>query len=182
VERDRAGGVPVGSKRAALVGVNEGGPMAILFAATYPERTSALVLVNTFARLLRHVDYGPGYPADRVPIFLARFKEWWGTGKNVDLVAPSVAHDERFRRWYGRYDRSAMGPGAATAMYAATAFETDVRQVLPAIRVPTGLGRRIGAQVSRTRDARPQGRPGRMAPVRRGAVTSEDWAMARVER
>jgi len=53
--------------------------MAVLFAATYPERTSALVLVNTFARLLRDVDYGHGYPLDRVPTFLARFEELWGT-------------------------------------------------------------------------------------------------------
>ena len=126
----------VGTRRAALVGVAEGGPMALLFAATYPERTSALVLVDTFARLLRDVDYGCGYPADRVPQFLARFEELWGTPPFVDFMAPSVAHDERFRRWYARYERLAMGPGAATAMYA-TMFEIDVRHVLPAIRVPT---------------------------------------------
>jgi len=133
----------VGSQRAALLGHGEGGPMATLFAATYPERTSALVLVNTFARMLRDVDYSIGYPADRVPTFLARFKEAWGTGKTVDVVAPSVAHDERFRRWYGRYERLANGPGALAAMYA-TMFEIDVRHVLPTIRVPTLVLHRNG--------------------------------------
>lgn len=68
----------VGSQRAALFGVAEGGPMAMLFAATHPERTSALVLVGTFARLLRDADYGYGYPADQVPRFLARLEELWG--------------------------------------------------------------------------------------------------------
>ncbi len=126
----------VGSQRAALVGIAEGGPMAILFAATYPERTSALVLVDTFARLLRDADYGAGYPAEQVPRFLAHFGEMWGTGALLDAVAPSVAHDERFRRWYSRHERLAMGPGAAAAMYA-TMFEVDVRHVLPAVRVPT---------------------------------------------
>jgi len=126
----------VGSQRAALIGVAEGGPMAMLFAATYPERTSALVLVNTFARLLRDADCGYGYPADRVPKALAGLEELWGTGGLLNLVAPSVAHDERFRRWYARYERLAMGPGAATAMFA-TMFEIDIRHVLPAIRVPT---------------------------------------------
>jgi class 3 adenylate cyclase len=135
----------VGSHRAALVGVAEGGPMAMLFAATYPERTSALVLVNAFARLLRDTDYGYGYPAARVPKFLARFEDLWGTGGLVDFTAPSVAHDERFRRWYGRYERLAMGPGAFAAVYA-TMFDTDVRHVLPAIRVPTLVLHRSGDQ------------------------------------
>src|SRR5438093_8147969 len=78
--------------------------MAVLFAVTYPDRTSALVLVNTFARLLRDVDYGHGYPLDRVPTFLARFEELWER-RFVDFMAPSVAHDERFWRWYARYER-----------------------------------------------------------------------------
>ena len=133
----------VGSKRAALLGVAEGGPMAVLFAATYPERTSALVLVDTSARLLRDVDYGFGFPAERLPLLLERAEEAWGTGKNVDVLAPSIAHDERFRRWYARYERLAMAPGAFIALYA-TMFEVDVRHVLPAIRVPTLVLHRSG--------------------------------------
>jgi class 3 adenylate cyclase/alpha-beta hydrolase superfamily lysophospholipase len=132
-----------GSKRAALFGHAEGGEMAMLFAATYPERTSALILADTCARLLRDVDYPYGLPADRVAQFLQRFEELWGTGGTVDFVAPSLAHDERFRRWYGRYERLAIGPRAATTMYAAH-FERDLRGVLPSIRVPTLIFHRVG--------------------------------------
>jgi class 3 adenylate cyclase len=99
-----------GSARAAILGHGEGGPMAILFAATYPERTSALILVDTFARLLQDVDYPHGYPADRVPKFLATFARLWGTPPFIDLLAPSRARDERFRRWYARYEGSPWGP------------------------------------------------------------------------
>ena len=88
-----------GSKRAALLGYSEGGQMAMLFAATYPERTSALVLVNTSARLLRDVDYPWGLPADRVARYLQRTEELWGTGGLLDIGEPSVAHDELSRGW-----------------------------------------------------------------------------------
>jgi class 3 adenylate cyclase len=133
----------VGSQRAALIGVAEGGPMATLFAATYPERTSALVLIDTFARLLRDVDYSYGLPADRVPKYMAGFGELWGTGGMLATIAPSVVSDERFRRWYSRYERLALGRGAAPTMYAIM-FEVDVRHVLPAIRVPTLVLHRSG--------------------------------------
>src|SRR5262249_10164209 len=84
------------SERAAIVGCAEGGPMAMLFAATYPERTSALILVDTCARPLRDVDYPWGIPADRVSLFLDRIRELWGTGNFAELLAPSEAHDARF--------------------------------------------------------------------------------------
>src|SRR6185369_13030499 len=88
-----------GVERAALLGIAEGGPMAMLFAATYPERTSALILVDTAARLLRDVDYPWGMPADCAQRFLAGLKELWGTGNTAPFLAPSAANDERFRRW-----------------------------------------------------------------------------------
>jgi class 3 adenylate cyclase len=117
--------------------------MAMLFAATYPERVSALILVNTAARHLRDVDYPWGLPADRMARFLQRMEELWGTGDLVDVTAPSVAHDPRFRRWYGRYERASMGPSACATMYA-TQFERDLRGVLPTIRVPTLVLHRAG--------------------------------------
>jgi class 3 adenylate cyclase len=132
-----------GSKRAALLGHADGGQMAMLFAATYPERTSALILVDTCARHLRDVDYPCGLPADRVPRYLERTEELWGTGRLLDILAPSVAHDERFRRWYGRYERLAMGPRAMIATQAAY-LERDLRAVLPSIRVPTLVSHRAG--------------------------------------
>jgi class 3 adenylate cyclase len=132
-----------GSKRAALLGSGEGGQMAMLFAASHPERVSALILVDTCARYLRDVDYPWGLPADRVPRFLRRLEELWGTGRFVDHLAPSVAHDDRFRRWYGRYERLMSGPRAMATMYAAH-LERDLRGMLPSIRVPTLVLHRVG--------------------------------------
>jgi class 3 adenylate cyclase len=141
------------SERAALVGCAEGGPMAMLFAATYPERTSALILVDTCARLLRDVEYPWGIPADRVSLFLDRLRELWGTGNFAPLLAPSVAHDARFRRWLARYERLAIAPQAHIPMYAAY-LEWDVRAVLPSIRVPTLVLHRIGDRHIRVGHAR----------------------------
>src|SRR5436309_3445212 len=132
-----------GSKRAALLGTHEGGQMAILFAATYPERTSALILVDTCARHVRDVDYPWGLPADRVPGFLQRLEQVWGTGSYLDLLAPSVAPDERFRRWFARSQRLSSAPRAAATMHAAY-LERDLRGVLPSIRVPTLVLHRTG--------------------------------------
>jgi len=132
-----------GSKRTALLGDAEGGQMAMLFAATYPERTSALVLVNTSARHLRDVDYPWGRPVDLTSRFLQRMEELWGTGGLIDIMAPSVAHDERLRRWFGRYERLSLGPRAGATMYGAQ-LERDLRGVLPTIRVPTLVLHRAG--------------------------------------
>jgi pimeloyl-ACP methyl ester carboxylesterase len=132
-----------GVKRAALLGTHEGGQMAMLFAATYPERTSALILLNTCARHLRDVDYPWGLPADRVPRLLQRTEELWGTGGVLDVVAPSVTHDARFRSWFARYERQTMSPLTATIMQAAY-LERDLRAVLPSIRVPTLVLHRVG--------------------------------------
>ena len=130
-------------ERAALLGSAEGGPMAMLFAATHPERTSALILLDTAARMLRDADYPWGLPADRVPRVLQRLKDTWGTGRTVEFLAPSAAHDERFRRWLARYERLSMAPQAHIPMYAAH-FEWDLRGVLPSIRVPTLVLHRSG--------------------------------------
>src|SRR5262249_27387333 len=127
-----------GSKQAALLGYSEGGQMAMLFAATYPERTSALILVNTCARHLRDVDYPWGLPADRVARYLQRTEELWGTGGLLDIREPSVAHDERSRRWRARYERLAMSPRAMTTMSAAH-LERDLRPLLPSLPLPTLL-------------------------------------------
>jgi len=132
-----------GSKRAALLGSNEGGPMAMLFAATYPERVSALILYDAFARLLRDIDYPWGFPPDLVSQFLQQIEEGWGTARNMDLLAPSVAHDERFRRLFARYNRLANGPRAATTMFAMS-WRADLRAVLPSIQVPTLVLHRAG--------------------------------------
>jgi class 3 adenylate cyclase len=125
-----------GLARAAMLSSGEGGQMAMLFAATYPERVSALVLVATSARYLRDVDYPWGLPADRVPRLLERIEDTWGTVGALEVLAPSIARDERLGRWFARYERLGMGPRAAATMFAAY-LERDLRGILSFIRVPT---------------------------------------------
>jgi pimeloyl-ACP methyl ester carboxylesterase/class 3 adenylate cyclase len=126
----------LGTERAAMFGHAEGGRMAMLFAATFPEKTSALVLLDSFARRVRDLDYPGGVPEEVLPRFFESFDLGWGNGTHLNLVAPSVAQDPRFREWYGRYQRLAMGPTQAAQGYRNT-FRFEVRGVLPAIRVPT---------------------------------------------
>ena len=127
----------VGVEQAAVLGDTEGGPMAALLAASHPNRVSALVLVNTFARWRRADDYPIGMPEPTVAKLVERYEHHWGvTAEILDLTAPSAAHDARFRAWFTRYQRLSMARGAAAAMYR-WVTEIDVRAVLPSIRVPT---------------------------------------------
>ncbi|HSD11745.1 MAG TPA: adenylate/guanylate cyclase domain-containing protein [Candidatus Binatia bacterium] len=125
-----------GSQRAALLGHSHGGQMAMLFAATYPGQTSALILVDAFARQFGDDDRPWAFSLDRAPLSLDEIEELWGTGINLDVFAPSAAHDERFRRWYARYERLSLSPRMVRAVVASD-FEKDLRGILPAIRVPT---------------------------------------------
>jgi pimeloyl-ACP methyl ester carboxylesterase len=94
-----------GSERAALFGVSEGGPMCLVFAATYPERTSALALYGTFARLARAPDYPIGAPSDATERFLQRVEAEWGTGSiSAELFAPGHASDASFRQSWARFE------------------------------------------------------------------------------
>jgi len=120
-----------GSQEAVLYGSTEGGPMAMLFAATYPERTSALVLANTTARVMPGSDYPWGLSPE-VDLLIRQ----WGRESALDVAAPSVARDERFRAWMAKYERVSATPGAAAALWTMIA-DLDVRAVLPTIRVPT---------------------------------------------
>jgi class 3 adenylate cyclase/pimeloyl-ACP methyl ester carboxylesterase len=127
-----------GSERAAVLGVSEGGAMSALFAATYPERTAALVLYGTFAEFCSWVP-----TPEHLEHFLHAIDEGWGTGRSLPHFAPSVADDSRFRRWWARYERLGASPGAAMALMRMNS-EIDVRHVLPAIRVPTLVLHRTG--------------------------------------
>jgi class 3 adenylate cyclase/pimeloyl-ACP methyl ester carboxylesterase len=136
----------VGVGCAAVLGDTEGGPMAAMLAASHPERVSALVLVNTFARWKRAADYPAGMPEETVAKLVDRYEQHWGvTSEILDLTAPSVAHDQRFRSWFTRYQRLAMPRGASAAMYR-WVTDVDVRSVLPSIRVPTLVVQRSGAR------------------------------------
>ncbi len=136
----------VGSERAALFGFSEGAPMAALFAASHPERVSALLLYGAYARTMRAPDY-PWAPAGYAGT--AEEGRWdgavrhWGTGENLSVFAPSVADDTRFRAWWGRLERAAASPSSVVEILRLNR-EIDVRGVLPAIGVPTLVLHREG--------------------------------------
>ncbi len=143
----------VGSKRAVLCGVSEGGPMCSLFAATYPERTSALVMLGSYARRLRDDDYPWGPTAEAREHFFREIIEHWGGPIGIEDRAPSLMHDERFRQWWSTYLRMGASPGAALALTKMNA-EIDIRPILPSIRVPTLVLHRRGDMCLKVEEGR----------------------------
>ena len=134
----------VGVEQAALLGDTEGGPMAAVLAATDPARVTALVLVNSFARWSRADDYPIGMPEATVEKLVERYEHHWGvTSEALDLTAPSVANDPRFRSWFLKYSRLTMPRSAAGTMYR-WVTQIDVRSVLPSIQAPTLVLHRRG--------------------------------------
>ena len=135
----------VGSKRAALFGVSEGGPMSVLFAATYPERASALVLYGSIARGRWAPDY-PWMPKSDDARFEAWLEGWrkeWGGPYSIEFWAPSMAEDEVFRQWWAKYLRLSASPSAVINVFRMNAA-IDVRDILPTVRIPTLVLHRLG--------------------------------------
>jgi pimeloyl-ACP methyl ester carboxylesterase/DNA-binding winged helix-turn-helix (wHTH) protein len=133
----------VGSKRAALCGVSEGGPMCSLFAATYPERTAALIMIGTYAKRIRDAEYPWAPKVEERKHFFDEIQQDWGGPVGLAERAPSMADDPAFREWWATYLRMGASPGAALALTQMNA-EIDVRSVLPSIRVPTLILHRTG--------------------------------------
>lgn len=125
-----------GSQQAALLGVSEGGPLSIVFAATYPERTSALVLYGSYARWLADADYPWGRTADQYDDFLAGIDRAWATGEWWARQNPTAVADERYRTWWARYLRAAASPKMASDLVRMNS-QIDVRRYLERVRVPT---------------------------------------------
>jgi class 3 adenylate cyclase len=142
----------VGSERAHLVTNIGGGIMAMTFAAAHPERASSLILVDCFARFQVAPDFPIGAPAEAVPEALAQAEDT-GRGVMIDLFAPSLAGDDRLRRAWSRYERQAASPGSTVAIVRLI-YESDVRSVLPAIRVPTLVIHRADARGFRVQHGR----------------------------
>jgi class 3 adenylate cyclase len=126
----------VGSERAVIMGANEGSMMAALFAATYPERTTALVLVNATARMASGPDYPIGVAPDVQARLAALVEESWGRAEMMAAVNPSLTADPVSAEAWGRFLRLSASPTTA-AKVTRMLFELDVRDVLPTIRVPT---------------------------------------------
>jgi pimeloyl-ACP methyl ester carboxylesterase len=133
----------VRSTRAALVGYSEGGPMCALFSATYPERTTALIMIGSFARRIWAPDYPCGATREEWDRFVDQSVREWGGPVGLEPRAPSVAGDARFREWWARFLRSGASPGANRALLTMNG-EIDVRPVLAAIRVPTLIIHNVG--------------------------------------
>jgi class 3 adenylate cyclase len=132
-----------GSERAALFGVSEGGPMSILFATTYPERVSSLALYGTYAKRVWSPDYPWAPTREAHRDFIGTVEDAWGGPAGVESWAPSLAGDERFRRWWGQYLRLGASPAAARAVLEMT-LDIDVRGILHAVHVPTLILHRSG--------------------------------------
>ena len=137
-----------GSDRAALFGLSEGGPISVLFAASYPDRVRALVLYGTFASGEVDNDDSPsrtkwiGHLAD-----LRASIDHWGEGRTVDWAAPSVSHSALYRRAVGALERAGMSPRMALLTLQAGISQVDVRDILGSVRVPTLVLHRRGEVV-----------------------------------
>lgn len=142
-----------GSARAVLLGVSEGGPLCSLFAATYPEKTEALITIGSYARRLRDHDYPWGPTREERDRFCQRIIEEWGGPVGIDERAPSLAADPAFRDWWASYLRMGASPGAAVALTRMNA-EIDIRDVLPSIRVPTLVLHRTGDRLLKVEEGR----------------------------
>ena len=141
----------VGSERAILLGVSEGGPMCSLFAATYPERTEALIMIGSYARRLRDDDYPWGPTREERDAFCQRIVDEWGGPVGLEERAPSKIGDPAFREWWASYLRMGASPGAAIALTRMNA-EIDIRGVLPSIKVPTLVLHRAGDRCLRVEE------------------------------
>jgi len=143
----------VGSERAALCGVSEGGPMCSLFAATYPEKTLALVMIGTYAKRIYDADYPWAPTTEQRQHFFEEMREQWGGPVGLEERAPSVAGDPKFREWWATYLRMGASPGAALALTQMNA-EIDVRHVLSSVHVPTLVIHRAGDRCLKVEEGR----------------------------
>jgi class 3 adenylate cyclase/pimeloyl-ACP methyl ester carboxylesterase len=133
----------VGSEQAALLGVSEGAPLCVLFAATYPERTTGLVLFGGYARRMQAPDYPWGTSPEAHEAFMEEMARDWGGPVGLEARAPSRASDPRFREAWARYLRLGASPAAVLALTRMNA-EIDVRSILPAVQAPTLVLHRTG--------------------------------------
>jgi serine/threonine protein kinase/DNA-binding winged helix-turn-helix (wHTH) protein len=143
----------VGSEHAVLCGVSEGGPLCSLFAATYPEKVTALVMIGTYAKRIRDAEYPWAPTADERAHFFEEIRKYWGGPVGIDERAPTLAGDQKFREWWSTYLRMGASPGAALGLTQMNA-EIDVRQILPSIRVPALIIHRTDDDVCKVEEGR----------------------------
>jgi pimeloyl-ACP methyl ester carboxylesterase len=132
-----------GSQKAALFGWSEGGPMSILFSATWPERTEALILWGSFPRFMVAPDYPWGFTEQTLTMFDENIGSHWGRGTTVFAIAPALSGDPATREIIARWERSSASPSDALAIIQMNR-EIDVRHALASVHVPTLLMHRVG--------------------------------------
>lgn len=143
------------SERAVLFGHSEGGTVSTLFAATYPQRTVALITFGVFAKRKYSVDYPWAPTKEEREKFYTLIQEEWGNGQKMglDLLMPSLANDSNYIEWYAGYIRSAASPGAALAL-ARMNTEADITQILSSVKVPTLVLHRTGDKDSNVEEGK----------------------------
>ena len=145
----------VGSERAALFGISEGGPMSLLYTATYPERTSALVLYGSYAKRSWAPDYPAGWKDEQWQLVFDDIEHRWGTPEavSISMRVPGVAGDRHTAERIASYYRAAASPGAAAAIMRMNR-DIDVRHVLPSTHAPTLILHRTGDHLLDVQHAR----------------------------
>src|SRR5436309_3197817 len=127
-----------GMANAALLGISEGAPLSVLFAASYPDRCRALILYGSFSR------FSYWFADDAaLSAFFAYVERSWGTGGSVQKFAPSRASDPAFQRWWGRNERLGASPAAVVALMRMNS-QIEISGILPAVRVPSLVIHRTG--------------------------------------
>jgi class 3 adenylate cyclase/pimeloyl-ACP methyl ester carboxylesterase len=144
-----------GIERAAVGGISEGGPMAMLFAATYPERVDALLLYGTAVRFVQGDGYPFGRTDDEFQVIIEVLAATWATDDSplLDAFMPSMANDQQLRKWEKSYCRACASPGSVRDILEFVRT-IDVRDILPSIRVPTLIGHRTGDLIASIDHAR----------------------------
>jgi pimeloyl-ACP methyl ester carboxylesterase len=133
-----------GSRRAALLGISEGGPLCALFAATYPERTTALMTFGSYPRRMMAPDYPWGLTEQDLDAIASAVRAGWGQEPvGIDVRIPSKKDDAVYRQWWTKYLSRTATPRAAIALARMNA-QIDIRPILPAIRVPSLIMHRSG--------------------------------------
>jgi pimeloyl-ACP methyl ester carboxylesterase/class 3 adenylate cyclase len=135
------------ARRPTLVCISEGGPMGVLFAATYPERVARLVLIGSFARIAEAPDFEPGVPLAVLERFFATMREDWASDRVLLPFAPSIRDDADLRAWGRRVFRSGSSPAGGQGLMELY-LNIDVRDILPSLQVPTLILHRVGDRVA----------------------------------
>lgn len=138
-------------RRATLFGYSEGGPMAVLFAATFPERVESLVIYGSYARRLIDDDYPWGHTPEARARYAEQVESDWGWENDMQLMCPNA--DAAMAKWWGERARAAASPGAARALIEMNSL-VDIRPILPTVQAPTIVLHRKGDLDSRVEEGR----------------------------